>query len=222
MRLRLVAAFACGLSVARAQTATESAIGLYQAKYYSAAEAALEKIVAAEPHNAAACYYLGLSFRQPGSGQSLDQAASWLERAAGLEPGNAAYVADYGEACLLLAGQKRSLHYALRGRDTLKRAIELNPGHLNARSSLMEFYARAPWPWGSSGAALDQAREIARRDPGRGLRAFLRLGQIFEKGGNRAAAGTACKEALKLDPGNATVVAALARLGSQPGSPAEP
>ena len=212
MRLRLVAAFACGLALARAETAT-GAIGLYHAKHYPEAEAALEKVVAAEPRNAAACYYLGLSFRQAGPGQNLDQAASWLERAAGLEPRNAAYAEDYGLACLLLAERERSLRYALRGRDALKQAIALNPDQLNARSSLMEFYARAPWPWGSSAAALAQAEEIARRDPSRGLRACLRLAPMLEKSGPRSAARAAWQDALKLEPGNAAAVAALARLG---------
>jgi cytochrome c-type biogenesis protein CcmH/NrfG len=131
-------------------------------------------------------------------------------------------VADYGEACLLLANRERSLRDALRGRDALKQAIGLDPGQLSARSSLMEFYARAPWPWGSSAGALAQAGEIARRDRARGLRAFLRLGQIFSQGGARSAARAAFQSALKLDPGNGPAAAALAGLGPQAGPPAGP
>jgi len=59
LRLSTVIAFACVLSYAHAETAIEAAIGLYVAKHYPEAEAALKKVIAADPKNAAACYYLG-------------------------------------------------------------------------------------------------------------------------------------------------------------------
>jgi hypothetical protein len=106
------------------------------------------------------------------------------------------------------------LFYALRGRDAMKRTIALDPGQLEARADLMEFYARAPWPLGSSSRALGQADEIGRRDRVRGVRAELRLAQLFEQKDDRSDARDACKAALELDPADAAAAAALARLGT--------
>jgi len=199
-QLNAVAALLCGFSSARAETAIEAAIALYAAKDYPGAEAALENIVAANPQNPVACYYLGMALRHESDELALKKAASWLEKAVTLAPGNAAYVYDYGETCWLIADRERTVVYAIRGRDAIKKAIALNPDNLDAREGLMEFYARATWPFGSSARALAQADEIGRRDSARGLRAYLRLVQIFEKKADRRAAGDAGKAALKLEP----------------------
>jgi tetratricopeptide (TPR) repeat protein len=208
------AVFACAYSNGSAETVTEAAIALYTARHYPEAEAVLEKIVAADPQNAAACYYLGMALRHRNTDHALGDAVVWLEKAVALARDNAAYVADYGETCFLIADQERSPLFATRGRDALKTAIALNPGLLGARASLMEFYARAPWPLGGSSAALAQAVEISQRDSARGLCAYLRLAEIFEKKDDRRAGRTACQGALKLDPNNATAAAALARLSA--------
>jgi hypothetical protein len=51
----------------------------------------------------------------------------------------------------------------------------------------MEFYAKAPWPLGDADKAMEQAAEIARRDPKRGAAAYRDAGGIFEKRGPRRA-----------------------------------
>jgi len=145
----------------------DEAIALFAASRYPAARAMLEAITAAEPRNAAACYYLGRTLELRADESSLREAVDWLGRAAVLEPRNATYLARFGGASLLLAERNSSLVAAIRGRDALLRALELEPGDLDAREGLMHFYLRAPWPLGSRARAEAQLAAIRARDPAR-------------------------------------------------------
>ncbi len=160
-----------------AGTPTDDAIALYRAKRYPHARTALESIVAAEPANAAACYYLGMTFRHRSESGSLTAAVKWLKRAVELEPGNSTYLADYGGTSLQFSNQTRSLSAAIAGRDAMEKAIQLNPGNLEAREGLRRFYDEAPWPLGSRAKAKAQLEEISRRDPDRGavLRVLMKV-----------------------------------------------
>ncbi len=58
----------------------------------------------------------------------------------------------------------------------LERAIELDPDHLDARKTLMEYYLQAPGIMGGSKEkALGQAEEILARDPMGGTQAIARV-----------------------------------------------
>ena len=98
----------------------------------------------AEPKNAAAAYYYGMTIRRRGDTTALDEAVPWLAKAAELEPTNATYLGDFGGSSLQLAGKTRSLSAATRGREAMIRAVELNPDYLDAREGLMQYYAQAP------------------------------------------------------------------------------
>ncbi len=166
-----------GLVISAAQAASLSeAIALYAAKKYPEARLALEKITAAEPKNAAAAYYYGMTIRRRGDPTALDDAVPWLAKAAELEPTNPTYLGDFGGSSLQLAGKTRSLSAATLGREAMIRAVELNPDYLEAREGLMQYYAQAPWiAGGSSSKAYAQAEEIRKRDPARGLTALISL-----------------------------------------------
>ncbi len=209
VRLFLLFALAGAL---RADPALDRAVALYAARQYPEAQAALQGIVAARPRDAAACYYLGMTLRHRGDDRARDDAAGWLAKAVALAPANSTYLGDYGGTCLELADQHHSFSYATRGRGAMEKAIALDADNLEARQGLMQFYARAPWPLGSAERARSQADEILRRDPARGLRAFLVLGRALEKAGNRAGAREAYAVALRLAPANGEAAAALARL----------
>jgi tetratricopeptide (TPR) repeat protein len=147
----------------------DQAIALYDAKRYPEARAALERVLAAEPNNAEACYYLGETLLCRGDANALDDAVPWLEKALKLDPNNPSYLADFGGASIELAEKHTSLSAAVKGRDALEKAVALEPDNLEARTGLMQFYERAPWPLGSSAKAAAQLEEIRRRDPDRAL-----------------------------------------------------
>lgn len=176
MRFGLAVALAlAALAAVRAAAAEPAASGefaaaesLFKARRYPEARAALEKVVAAEPGNAAACHYLGLAWKLRNDTPAMEQAVTWLARAAELEPQNAAYLADFGGTSLQLASRTRSFGAATRGRDAMEKAVAMEPANLDAREGLFQFYTRAPWPLGSSAKANAHLKEIQRRDPDRG------------------------------------------------------
>jgi len=172
----------------------DDAIALYRDKKYPEARAALEKLTAAEPANAAAAYYYGMTLRRRGDNTAIDDAVPWLAKAVELEPDNATYLADFGGSSMQLAGKTRSLSAANRGRDAMIKAIGLNPDNLQAREGLMQFYSQAPWPIGSSSKAYAQAEEIRKRDASRGLAALIALKSSDRK---FAEAIALCEEALR-------------------------
>jgi tetratricopeptide (TPR) repeat protein len=143
----------------------DDAIALYKERKLPEARASLETITAAEPQNAAACHYLGLTLIRTHDPALLENAVVWLEKAVQLEPENIAYLFEYGGASLNLAGKKRSLGAANHGRDALEKVLKLDPGHLNAHEALYQFYQQAPWPIGSSSKASVHLEEIQKRDP---------------------------------------------------------
>jgi tetratricopeptide (TPR) repeat protein len=179
------------------------AVALYNKGRLADARAILEPLVAAQPANAPALYYLGMVLQRAGGPASLDASRQMLGRAVQLKPQNATYLAEYAGVCLQLADRDSSLAMALEGRDAMTRAIAANPQDLEAREALMEFYAKAPWPIGDADKAMEQAAEIARRDPKRGAAAYRDAGGIFEKGGRADLAQAAEREAQRLAPGRA-------------------
>jgi tetratricopeptide (TPR) repeat protein len=200
------------IGVLRADPLTDRAIALYNANNFAAARPLLEKAVAADPRNAAACYYLGEVISERGGDRALEEAEPWLARAVGLAPENELYLSDYGGNTLELAERKRSLDYAVRGRNAMEKAIGMNPADFDAREGLMRFYAQAPWPLGSAAKARAQAAAIVSRDKPRGLRDLLTLGCIHEGDHETGAARAAYAAALAIDPRNPAALQALARL----------
>jgi len=212
--LRFALVFGLVISAAQAASLSE-AIALYAAKRYPEARLALEKITAAEPKNAAAAYYYGMTIRRRGDTTALDDAVPWLAKAAELEPTNATYLGDFGGSSLQLAGKTRSLSAATRGREAMIRAVELNPDYLEAREGLMQYFAQAPWiAGGSSSKAYAQAEEIRKRDPARGLSALISL-----KSGEKkfAEATELCEAALKEKPDNYLALYQIGRIASTTG-----
>jgi tetratricopeptide (TPR) repeat protein len=187
-------------TVASAEAAPlTDAIALYKLRRFAEAKAAIERIVAAEPSNATALYYLAMAVQRVDP-PSLDAARPLLAKAVHLEPGNEAYLAEYGGVTMLLADRDRSLGLALDGRDAMAEAIRMNPADIDAREGLMRFCAKAPWPLGDPGKALDLASEIARRDPRRGEAAYRLIAVLFEKQGRTHEASAAAQAAQDLAP----------------------
>ncbi len=159
-------ALLCALTAVAAPPADlATAVQLFRARRYPEALPLLEKIVAAEPNNAAAHHYLGRTLTARNDNAAFAAGLPYLARATELEPDNATYHGIYGGTSLQYAGRTQSVTAALRGRDAMLRAIELNPDYLDAREGLFQFYQRAPWPLGSQAKAESQLAEIRRRNP---------------------------------------------------------
>jgi len=168
MIIRLLLLLFSGLSVLAAEATTVAdAIQLYRQKRYPEARVAFERIVAREPANAEACYYLGMTLRRRGDANALNDALPWMQKAAGLAPNNAEYLADFGGMSLLSAAQHNSLGAATRGRDAMEKSLQLDPENLDARDGLIQFYLRAPWPLGKKNRANFHLEEMRKRDPTR-------------------------------------------------------
>jgi tetratricopeptide (TPR) repeat protein len=185
------------LAGAEATGPTAAAIALYQQQRYPEAKAALERIVAADGSNAAACYYLALTLRKVDP-SSLDSARQWLRKAVRLAPANETYLAEYGGVTMLVAQRDHSLSDAVDGSDAMTKAIKMNPADLDATWGLMLFRAQAPWPFGSPHQAFALAAEIEKRDPKRGPGAYHAMAASFEKAGRGRQAKEANEIAQKL------------------------
>lgn len=145
----------------------DTAKKLIDAKRHPEARALLERVVAAEPKNAAAFHLLGLTLKLRNDPAALEEALRPLARAVELEPQNPIYLADFGGTSLQLAGRTHSIGAATKGRDAMEKAVALKPDHLDAREGLVQFYQRAPWPIGSSAKAAAHLEEIRKRDSDR-------------------------------------------------------
>jgi len=207
----------CAAPLARAEADAElrGAVALFESRQYPDARAALEKIVAREPANATACHYLGRVLLARNDRAAAEEGIKWLARAAELEPTNAVFLGIYGGASLQQAGRTNSIAAATKGRDAMERAIAVDPGYLDAREGLYQFYQRAPWPLGSSSKAAAQLNGIRERDPNRAI-ALEVLGKANAK--DFPGAFRLCDTALEKDPDSYVALYQYGRTASLSGS----
>jgi tetratricopeptide (TPR) repeat protein len=184
-------------ALALAASDFDTARALFDQKKFPEARAAFEKIVAAEPNNAAACHYLGRSILARNDTPSFEESLKWLSRAAELEPNNAIYVGLYGGTSLQLAERTNSYFAATKGRDLMEKSLTLDPNYAEAREGLFQFYQRAPWPLGNASKAAAHLAEIRKRDPARAT-ALSAITKADAK--DFAGAFAACEEVLAKAP----------------------
>jgi tetratricopeptide (TPR) repeat protein len=193
----LLACLCEGLAPAAEAAPVGDAIALYKQRRFSDARAILERLVASDPSNAAACYFLGMTWQRVAP-PSLDSARTWLGSAVRLAPGNEGYLAEYAGVCMLIADRDNALGLAIEGRNAMEKAIAMNPSDLSACEGLMRFCATAPWPLADPGKALALAAEIAKRDPKRGLAALRLIASLFGGQGRTEQALSASRAAERL------------------------
>jgi tetratricopeptide (TPR) repeat protein len=196
--LCLLAGISLGFTPVPAVPSLADAEALYNSKRYAEARAILEPLVAAEPANAAASYFLGMTYYRAGGPTALDSARLWLGKAVKLAPDDENYLAEYSGVCLLMADRDGSFSLALEGRDGMSRAIEEKPADIEAMEGLMRFYAKAPWPLGDRAKALALAGDIASRDPKKGSDEYKFLAATFTNEGRTQEAADAVKAAQSL------------------------
>ena len=194
----------------------KSAIALFDAKRVPEAREQLAALVAREPKNVRALWYLGQSELKM---QRREDAAATLAKAAELAPKDHRILADYGSASLLRATELgvsfRAIGFARRGRNALEQAVQLAPDITGYREGLVQFYTRAP---GFAGGDFDKAYahivEITKRDPERG--AVIRANTLAsEKRYDEALA--ACEAFLRDQPDNYLALYTLGRIASETG-----
>jgi tetratricopeptide (TPR) repeat protein len=193
----LLAVLCGGLGPAAAAAPVGDGIALYRQRRFSEARAALERLVASDPSNASACYFLGMTLQRVAP-PSLDSARTWLGSAVRLAPENEGYLAEYAGVCMLIADRDGAFGVAIEGRDAIAKAIAMNPADLGACEGMMRFCATAPWPLADPRKAVALAAEIAKRDPKRGLAAFRSIASIFGRQGRTERAHSASQAAERL------------------------
>jgi tetratricopeptide (TPR) repeat protein len=162
------------------QAAYNAAVELYTQRS-PGAQAAFEKLAAANPDNASILFYLGRLALQRNDHEA---AVKHLEKAVALAPNDSRMHHRLGDAYGLSAqkaGLFSKMSLAGKCRTSYEKAVELDPKSLDARFALLGFYQQAP---GIAGGGLDkahvQAQEIKRLDAGRGRQAVAGL-YIVEK-----------------------------------------
>ncbi len=177
---RLLAAAIALSAAARAVAAEASAVAaarqLFDGGRNAEAQAAWEKIAAAEPQNAEAVYYLGattLRLKHPVESVKL------LERATQLDGGNSSYFRVLGDAYGAMTQQASLFSKGRWARKCLAaydRAIALDPDSVDARLARFDYYWHVPAiAGGGMDKAYAEAGEIRRRDPVRGAQALADL-----------------------------------------------
>ncbi|MFI5357081.1 MAG: tetratricopeptide repeat protein [Opitutales bacterium] len=160
-----------------AASAYSQALALYKKHQYPDARVAFAALVVRDPQNAKARYFLGMiAMKRNDYADAIEQ----FTRATEIDPTNSDYFGELGGA-YGAATDKASLFdqmsYAKKCCAALEKSVALNPGNLDARRGLVDYYRQAPsFLGGGIIKAYDQAQEIRRRDL---LTGTLILGQLY-------------------------------------------
>jgi len=157
-------------------TLREQISALFREQKWAEAQALLEKVVATEPANAEAQYFLGVSFLNR---DDAEHALPFLEKAVALDATNSSYMRHLGDVYGMTAqkaGIFAKMGWAKKCKAAYDKAVELDPKDINARWSVMEFCRQAPgFLGGGIDGAYAQAAAIKQLDVARGRRAYAAL-----------------------------------------------
>jgi tetratricopeptide (TPR) repeat protein len=132
------------------QTATSQ----FDAGAFASAVAALKSVLAQNPENVSAHYWLARCYYEL---RDYDSAVTQAELSVTLDPNNSLYHQWLGRAYGGKADRQRSFLLARKVRQEFEEAVRLNPENIGARQDLQRFYIEAPWVVGGS---RDKAREM--------------------------------------------------------------
>ncbi|MFL6199460.1 MAG: tetratricopeptide repeat protein [Thermoanaerobaculia bacterium] len=141
-------------------------IELFDTQRLEEARAFFEPYAASHPKSAAVAFYLGRIFLEE---KETEKAVDWLERAAGLDPGNSDLhrwlARAYGVAAQS-ANPVAQTRYAREAKAALDKAVRLDPKNLRAREDLIQFHLNSPeFLGGSVEQARQHAEEMRKLDP---------------------------------------------------------
>lgn len=179
------------------------------------ARAAVETLVKAKPNDARA---VGLMSRVKLAFNSPDEALALAEKAVTLDPKSADAHYQLASVCGSMAqraGKLKAFSLARRLRKEAEQALAIDPGHLDARETLMQFYSLAPGiVGGDDKKAAAMAEEITKVDRARGLLAQAELAARAKKPQGAAAL---YDQAVEADPSSYGARMTLARYLSDDG-----
>jgi tetratricopeptide (TPR) repeat protein len=184
--------------LAVANDSLQQAVSLYEQGALDEAQAKFESLQNADPKHAETYYYLGLI--QQSRGEHME-AAEYFEEAVDLDQQQSRYYQGLGEA-YGSASQNvstfKQMRLAGKIRDAFKRSVELDGDNIEARSGLIIYYVNAPAiAGGSEEKALEQAREIGKRDTFRG---HLALAAVYQSQDDDQATEREYRAAIKDSP----------------------
>lgn len=177
LAIRGAIVFTLGAAMLSAQNDDfEKAVERYRTKNYGDAQPIFEKIVADDPQNARAVFYLGaLALRR----DDLPEAVKQLELAAHLDPTSGRYQNELGNAYGMSAQHASllsKLGLAKKCLAAYQRAVALEPDNISYRLSVMNYYVQAPrLAGGGIEKAYAAAEEVRARDPRQGGLAVVML-----------------------------------------------
>jgi tetratricopeptide (TPR) repeat protein len=192
-----------------------AAVALYGQKRPLEAQQAFETLARANPDNGDIQFYLGRLALQR---DDQEKAVGYLERAASLAPANSHVHLKLGDAYGISAqkaGLFSQLGWARKCKAEYEKAVELDPGNIDARWSLMEFYRQAPGiAGGGTDKALAQALEIKKLDVARG---GIAVATVYAADGKFSLAFAEFDAALKLRPDDYAALYQFGRLAALSG-----
>lgn len=203
-----VALFGCVLVLSMAANAAPSPDVLLAQGRVDDAISSLESMLSAAPNDADSYNLLCRAYFVL---ESWDASVKSCQKAVSLQPSNSDFHLwlgrAYGEKASH-AGFLSAAGLAKKVRNEFETAVRLNPGNLEARADLAEFYVEAPGlVGGGKDKAEAQARELAKLDP---PQAEMIQARIAENNKNLTGAETHLLTAVDLSKGRAGAWMALA------------
>jgi len=207
--LRLITLVLCvvcsGLAVGN--DSMQQAVSLYEQGALDEAQARFESMQNADPGYADNYYYLGRI--QQSRGEYME-AADYFEKAVELDQQQSRYYQGLGEAYGSAAQNVsflKQMRLAGKIRSAFERSVELDGDNIEARSSLITYYVSAPGiAGGSKEKALQQAREISKRNTYRG---HLALAAVYQSQGEDEATEREYRAAIMESPDEMSAYQAL-------------
>ena len=207
--------FLCTTCFAVDQAVRDQVTDLFKHRQWAEAQTVLEKVIAAEPNNAEAYFFLGQVQINRGD---HERAVDTLEKATSLDPTKSEYFRELGDAYGISA-QKGGLFskfgWAKKCKAAYDKAVELDPKNVAARLSVLEYCRQAPgFVGGGMDGAYAQAAEIKKLDAPRGRQAYATL-YLADKKYDLALAEF--DEVLKVTPDDYTSLYQVGRLAANSG-----
>ena len=160
----------------------EKGIALFDAEKYDEAKVIFTGVVDKNSKNPEAWYYLGrICFVD----DDYKKAIEWFEKAIKYDENVSNYHLWLGNAYgneIKNVGKFKQLLMVKKFKSELEKAVELDADNIEARRGLMEYYLYAPAiGGGSKEKAVEEAKEIRKRDSKKGLEAFITIHTVQKK-----------------------------------------